>query len=210
MTFRWPNEYIGREDGSSPTYDQLTYSELVCGTFRGLVKQLPKLPQTFSIEQQLKYYAEMFYEAPEADFHNAKMAHRKVLEALEKKDITSEKWEDWDLKSQHILSRLHRAGTSAPKTHNNSNAQANNKQKSKGPKALKPTPCEYWNGGTCQITAAEHPGMRVMWLHVCTTCFIKGECKTHKDKDPTCPFFALAAAIQAAPKKAKGPPKGAQ
>ena len=212
MTFRWPNEYIGREDGSSPTYDQLSYSELVCGIFRGLVRQLPRLAANFSIEQQLKYYAAMFYEAPTQNFDNARMAHRIVLEALEKKDIVSEKWEDWDIKRQQVVARLHRATPAPPKPANNAHNASNNK-KAKGPKPLRPTPCEYWNGGTCNITAAEHPGTRVMWLHVCTTCFIKGERNKHKDKDSTCPYFAQAASIQAAAaaaKNAKGPNKGAQ
>ena len=86
FTFRWPNEYVGRNDGSSPTYDQLTYSELVSGI---LVRQLPNSPINHSMEQQLRYYGEFFFEAPVNSFHNAKIAHRTVLEALEKGELIS-------------------------------------------------------------------------------------------------------------------------
>ena len=207
MTFRWPNEYIGREDGYSPTYDQLTYSELVCGIFRGLARQLPKSSSTFSVEQQLHYYAEMFYEAPISNFQNAKMAHRMVLEALEKKDLTSDKWEDWDIKRQQVISRLHRSASTTSKPNNNNNNGNGNKSKPKPPKVLRVTPCEYWNAGTCQIKAEEHPGARVMWTHICASCFLKGEKVKHRDRDPTCPNKEL---LNTAPKNHKGPAKGQQ
>ena len=151
-TFWWPNKYVGRSDGTSPTYDQLTYSELVAGIFRGLVRQLPQYPCNRSIEQQLRYYGEMFFEAPGSAFDDAKTAHRTVLEALEKAELTSPQWEDWDVKRQQVLTRLHRTAPLPSKPNSSANSN-NNKGKPKN-SAKKPTPCDNWNAGTCDNPAS--------------------------------------------------------
>ena len=153
------------------------------------------------MEQQLRYYGEFFFEAPVNSFQNAKIAHRTVLEALEKGEIVSPRWEDWDTKRQQVLSRLHRNPTS-----NNAKPQGTNnnqgKNKSNKPKSLKPTPCDYWNAGTCDNAAAEHPGNHVSWLHICANCF-KNNGDRQKHRESACPHPKFAQA-----KNAKGPAKG--
>ena len=139
------------------------------------------------------------FEAPVSAFDNAKTAHRTVLEALEKAELTSPHWEDWVVKRQQVLTRLHRTAPNTPKPNPSSNNN-NNKGKSKNT-AKKPTPCDYWNAGTCDNPASEHPGNHVMWLHVCATCF-KANGERNKHRDTACPNKSKA------PKNPKGPVKG--
>ena len=45
ISLKWPNEFIGRTDGVSPTYQDLTFTEFMFGIVSGLLEQTPSLHQ---------------------------------------------------------------------------------------------------------------------------------------------------------------------
>ena len=45
ISFKWPNEFIGRTDRVSPTYQDLTFIEFMFGIVSGLLEQTPSLHQ---------------------------------------------------------------------------------------------------------------------------------------------------------------------
>ena len=92
VRFKWPNEFIGRHDGTCPTYDNMTFSELIFGTFSGLLEQLPRLHENRFIIDQLHYYRELFRDGTTSSLADTKNCHRRVLEALEKGEISPTNW----------------------------------------------------------------------------------------------------------------------
>ena len=119
MKFKWPNEFIGRDDGVSPTYDELTFTELVYGLIAGLVDQLPRQRINRYILDQLLYLRELFKDSTSTALSDTKTCHRIVLESLEKGDLDPTCWEDWNVK--HLIGfvelLLHNLGHKNPSYH---------------------------------------------------------------------------------------------
>ena len=118
FTFKWPNEYIGREDGQSPTYNDMTFTELIFGLMSGLLDQLPRINRNRFVNDQLHYLREIFRVSTTCSLANTKNCHRRVLEALEKGEISPHRWTEWNNRRRQALDRIHRTSGNPAKNNN--------------------------------------------------------------------------------------------
>ena len=92
ISFKWPNEFIGRTDGVSPTYQDLTFTEFMFGIVSGLLEQTPSLHQNRYLTDQVMYLRELFRDAMTTSLQDTMTCHRRVLEALEKGELDPTSW----------------------------------------------------------------------------------------------------------------------
>ena len=98
ISFKWPNEFIGRTDGVSPTYQDLTFTEFMFGIVSGLLEQTPSLHQNRYLTDQLMYLKELFRDAMTTSLQDTMSCHRRVLEALEKGELDPTSWSQWNVR----------------------------------------------------------------------------------------------------------------
>ena len=197
LTFKWPNEYIGREDGNSPTYDDMTFTELIFWLMSGLLEQIPRTNRNQYVSDQLHYCQELFRDLTTSTLADC---HRRVLEALEKEEINPRKWSEWNVRRREALDKIHRTAAAANKSQKPRTNQPNNTTPNKNTKRARP--CTHWNQGKCEKGQPDHKTASILWLHVCSYCFTLGD--RHRHRESVCYKKA-----NESPKTGKGPSRGA-
>ena len=179
IRFKWPNEYIGHEDGVSPTYEDMSFTELIFGLIASLLEQLPSHHANRYVRDQLMYLRELFRDATTTSLADTKSCHRRVLEALEKGELDSSNWEEWNDRRKEALNRLHRNVTSSTKNPKAKGVSTSTATRS----GKKSRPCTYWNKNACDKGDQDHESMNIIWLHVYSFCFAYGNKYKHRENE---------------------------
>ena len=181
LKFKWPNEFIGREDGESPTYEDMSFTELVFGLVASLLDQLPSHHVNRYIRDQLMYLRELFRDATTSTLADTKACHRRVLEALEKGELDPSNWEEWNIRRKEALTRIHRNGNPSSKSKSKTTSTTTSATSTKTGK--KSRPCLHWNRNLCDKGENDHETLNIIWLHVCTFCYAAGNRYKHRESE---------------------------
>ena len=138
------------------------------------------------------YLRELFRDAMTTSLQDTMTCHRRVLEALEKGELDPTSWSQWNVSRRQALDRILRNPSSATNKNNKAKPATSGTDTNKS--AKQPRPCAHWNQGACD---------KVLWLHVCSYCFTKGD--KHHHREPAC----MKKDKQQEPKNSKGPSRGA-
>ena len=178
----------------------MTFTELIFGLMPGLLDQLPRINRNRFVNDQLHYLRELFRDSTTSSLADTKNCHRRVLEALEKGEVSPHRWTEWNNRRREALDRIHRTSGNPAKNTNKKPGTAATTPTSKSSKRERP--CSHWNQNKCNKCSQDHDTPSITWLHVCSYCFTFDDRQRHretacyrKEKDQS--------------KNAKGPSRGA-
>ena len=164
--------------GFIPTYQDLTFTEFMFGIV-----------------------SKLFCDAMTTSLKDTMTCHRRVLEALEKGEFDPTSWSQWNVRRREALDRILRNPSSA--TNKNNKAKPATPGTATNKSAKRARPCAHWNRGACVKGPSDHETASVLWLHVCSYCFTKGD--KHRNREPAC----MKKDKEHEPKNSKGPSRGA-